>query len=101
MTPPLSDHPSLTAFRDDDTARLATERVGFQRAAAAAEADAAELRGQLAAAQAALAEEKQRSEHLAASMWPLAAKIKSLEAAAAAAAAAMAGGAAAGGRGCC
>lgn len=68
--------------REDDTARLATERVGWQRAATQAEAEIAAVRQQLEDAQAALAEERVRSKHLAASLWPLAEKIKTLEAAA-------------------
>lgn len=81
-------HPSVTALileptrsREDDTARLATERAGWQRQAAEAEAAAEALRQQLAEARAAAAAEKARSEELAASLWPLASKLKALEAA--------------------
>ncbi|KAL4451532.1 hypothetical protein ABPG75_007194 [Micractinium tetrahymenae] len=83
------------AAREDDTARIATERASWQRSAVEAEATVAALRQQLAAVQAAAAAEKERCEQLSASLWPLAARVKALEAAAAAAAAGAGGGASA------
>ena len=71
-----------TGCREDDTARAATERAGWQRLAAEASAAAEGLRSQLAAAQEHLEGERARNEELVASLWPLAAQVKALEAAA-------------------
>ena len=74
----------MAGCRNDDTARLVTERVGWQRQAAEASAAAQGLQSQLAAAQQQLEAERGRNEELVASLWPLATKVKALEAAAAA-----------------
>ena len=67
--------------REDDTARLATERAGAEQRAAAAEAEAAALRAQLEAAQQQLTAEQARGEELVGLLYPLTAKLKALEAA--------------------
>lgn len=70
--------------REDDTACIATEQASWRRSAADAEAAAVALRQELlAAALETAAAEKERCEYLPASRWPLAARVKALEAAAA------------------
>lgn len=74
--------PITMLCREDDTACIATEQASWRRSAADAEAAAVALRQELlAAALKTAAAEKERCEYLPASLWPLAARVKALEAA--------------------